>query len=112
MPPFSGWVETALRDAIKRGNDTLHTQLHPASTNQSPGAFGVDSILWDPFCLPRPELAAQFAGVFGSEKQGAAFHTEIQVGLLGTSGEITPSAAASSSGVDVSLRRIVREFLS
>jgi len=60
----------------------------------------------------RAELAAQFAGVFGSEKQGAAFHTEIQVGLLGTSGEITPSAAASSSGVDVSLRRIVREFLS
>jgi len=51
MPPFSGWVETALRDAIKRGNDTLHTQLHPASTNQAPGAFGGDPILWDPFCL-------------------------------------------------------------
>jgi len=47
MSPFSGWVETALRDAIKRGNDTLHTQLHPASTNQSPSTFGVDSILWD-----------------------------------------------------------------
>jgi len=53
MPPFSGWVETALRDAVKRGNDTLHTQLHPTSTNQSPDAFGVDSILWDPFGLSK-----------------------------------------------------------
>jgi len=54
MPPFSGWVETALRDAVKRGNDTLHTQLHPTLTNQSPDAFGVDSILWD-FRLSRHE---------------------------------------------------------
>jgi len=30
MPSFSGWVETAPRDAIKRGNETLYTQLHPA----------------------------------------------------------------------------------